>query len=140
MHYGDIMDTEIHPIRALICRYVKIDMVNRKLNCITKKTSLQPEKQNTRPQSTLYLCAKLKILRCHKMSITLLTGHIMASNTANDGYLVVTVTLWLCLPSAVSMYDPPRRTYFVSLPLSLNSSDTHSHAFPSMSCIPMMKT
>ena len=54
-------------------------------------------------------------------------------------YLVFTVTLWLCLPSAESIYDPPRRTNFASFPWSLNSSDTHSHAFPNMSYIPNNK-
>ena len=54
-------------------------------------------------------------------------------------YLVFTVTLWLCFPSAESTYDPPRRTNFASFPLSLNSSDTHSHAFPNMSYIPNNK-
>ena len=54
-------------------------------------------------------------------------------------YLVFTLTLWLCFPSAESTYDPPRRTNFASFPWSLNSSDTHSHAFPNMSYIPNNK-
>ena len=54
-------------------------------------------------------------------------------------YLVFTVILWLCSPSAESTYDPPRRTNFASFPWSLNSSDTHSHAFPNMSYIPNNK-
>ena len=54
-------------------------------------------------------------------------------------YLVFTVTLWLCFPSAESIYDPPRRTNFASFPWSLNSSDTHSHAFPNISYIPNNK-
>ena len=53
---------------------------------------------------------------------------------------VVTRTLWFCLPSTVSKYDPPRSTNFLSedalLCFILNSSVVHSQAFPSISHIP----
>ena len=83
---------------------------------------------------TLFFALKLHRNACYAgYNIPSLISSLICTHSIL--YLVFTVTLWLCLPSAESIYDPPRRTNFASFPWSLNSSDTHSHAFPNMSYI-----
>ena len=83
---------------------------------------------------TLFFALKLHRNACYAgYNIPSLISSLICTHSIL--YLVFTVTLWLCFPSAESTYDPPRRTNFASFPWSLNSSDTHSHAFPNMSYI-----